>query len=120
MVWAYEVTTRKLYHNNVLIYSNGYAGRGEHKDKPTSEHIPNWGPIPRGKWRINGHTNSKGPLTIVLTPAAGTHTYGRTDFRIHGDSISSPGTASEGCIIVGYNARLAIVNSGDSDLEVVW
>ncbi|WP_083438172.1 tlde1 domain-containing protein [Caldimonas brevitalea] len=120
MVWQYEVTSKKLYHNNALVFSGGYAGRGEHKNRPTSEHIENWGPIPRGKWRIGGYTNNKGPLTITLTPGPGTHTYGRTAFRIHGESVSDPGNASQGCIIVGYNARLAMVNSGDRDLEVVW
>ncbi|WP_083438396.1 tlde1 domain-containing protein [Caldimonas brevitalea] len=122
MVWQYEVTARKLYRDNQLIASGPgvYAGRGLHKNKPTSEHIQDWGPIPRGRWRIDGTSNSKGPVTIILNPAPGTYTYGRTAFRIHGDSVGDPGNVSHGCIIVGRPVRDMIVASGDRDLEVVW
>ena len=38
---------------------------------------------------------------------------------IHGDSIGNPGSASEGCIILGPAIRHRIWNSGDRNLEVV-
>lgn len=45
--------------------------------------------------------------------------HGRTLFRIHGDSRLSPGTASEGCIILPRHVRAQISASGDIDLVVV-
>ncbi|MDC9595678.1 hypothetical protein [Xenorhabdus anantnagensis] len=44
--------------------------------------------------------------------------YGRNLFRIHGDSRENPGKASEGCIIVGPNARREIIHSVDRELVV--
>jgi hypothetical protein len=49
----------------------------------------------------------------------GTVTYGRTDFRIHGDSIQHPGQASNGCIILKKSIREKIICSGDTELEVI-
>jgi hypothetical protein len=50
---------------------------------------------------------------------AGTYTYGRDGFMIHGDSIANPGTASEGCIVLRRNERQAIWESNDHVIEVV-
>jgi hypothetical protein len=120
MVWRYEQSTGRMYHNGVLAQTvPGYSGKNIHKNRPSSQSIPNHGPIPRGNWTIGGFTSNKGPLTITLTPKPGTGTFGRSNFRIHGDSISSPGAASDGCIILMLGTRQMIVGSGDPDLEVV-
>ncbi|WP_230969342.1 tlde1 domain-containing protein [Nitrogeniibacter aestuarii] len=120
MTWVYDQSDGTLLHDGKPVPNAvGYAGKGAHKNRPASENLKNLGPIPKGQWLIGGYTNSKGPLTITLTPNAGTNTFGRTAFRIHGDSIKNPGTASEGCIIMPYSVRTAIINSGDHDLEVV-
>lgn len=118
MPWIYQQSTGNFYHDENFI-QQGYAGRGVHKNKPASQGIQNFGPIPRGKWRIGGYTSSKGPLTITLTPMPGTNTFGRSAFRIHGDSISNPGSASHGCIILWRSNREKIVNSIDKELEVI-
>jgi hypothetical protein len=55
-----------------------------------------------------------------LTPANGTHNYGRSGFLIHGDSIEHPGQASNGCIIERLPVRNQISSSGDRILEVVY
>nr|WP_123336389.1 DUF2778 domain-containing protein [Erwinia sp. JUb26] len=44
--------------------------------------------------------------------------HGRNLFRIHGDSREHPGEASEGCIILGPDARREIINSIDKTLIV--
>lgn len=120
MTWVYDQSAGTLSRNGKAVPGAiGYAGKGAHKNRPASQHLKNLGPIPRGAWRIGGHTSSKGPLTIVLTPKAGTNTFGRTAFRIHGDSAQHPGAASEGCIIMPYTVRSLIIHSGDRDLEVV-
>jgi len=65
MVWRYEQSTGRIYHNGVLAQSvGGYSGKDTHKNKPSSQSISYHGPIPRGNWTIGGYTNSKGPLTI--------------------------------------------------------
>lgn len=120
MVWRYEQSTGRIYRNGVMAQTvPGYSGKNAHKNRPSSQSIPNHGPIPRGNWTIGGYTSNKGPLTIALTPKPGTNTFGRTSFRIHGDSIGNPGTASDGCIILQLGTRQAIMASGDHDLEVV-
>jgi hypothetical protein len=117
MTWVYHQYSGELYHDGVLI-TRGYSGKGLNKNNPLSESIRGQGPIPRGRYIIGGHTNSKGPMTIILEPSGGNHMYGRDAFRIHGDSISDPGNASEGCIIVGPSARREIISSIDRELVV--
>lgn len=120
MTWTYDQSSGLLSHNGAAVPGGvGYAGKGAHKNRPASQHLSGQGPIPRGAWTIGGYSNSKGPLTITLTPKPGTPTFGRSAFRIHGDSIRHPGAASEGCIILPYTVRAMIVTSGDHDLEVV-
>ncbi|OTA14149.1 hypothetical protein Xvie_03954 [Xenorhabdus vietnamensis] len=116
MVWIYHQYSGDFYHNDKLVYRGGYSGKGKHKNDPGSEHIANWGPIPRGRYTIGGYTNSKGDMTIHLEPCDCNNMYGRTLFRIHGDSIKNPGQASEGCIIVGKHARREVIDSMDREL----
>lgn len=70
-------------------------------------------------WRYEQSTGKMYRNGATLPPEPGTQTFGRTAFRIHGDSISNPGTASEGCIILPPNIRIMIIQSGDTDLKVV-
>ena len=94
----------------------GYSGSLVHRNDPTAEHIRNSGPIPRGSWIINLHpTSRRGPLTLELQPL-GHSARGRSGFLIHGDNHE--GDASTGCIVMPREAREAIINSGDSALEV--
>ena len=99
----------------------GYSGATNGKNNPSMQAAKGVGPIPRGRWTITGRKDSPntGPCTLVLAPDAGTETCGRGDFRIHGDSIANPGTASHGCIILPRPVRDAIWASGDRELEVV-
>ena len=103
------------------VVSRGYSGAGRGKNNPALQAAANIGPIPRGRWRIVsvGDSSNVGPFAIVLAPAPSTATLGRSAFRIHGDSIAAPGTASHGCIILPRAVREAIWRSGDRDLEVV-
>lgn len=55
---------------------------------------------------------------MALTPV-GHVALGRSHFLIHGDSVSHPGGASEGCIILNRTARQTIASSGDNELEVI-
>lgn len=98
----------------------GYAGNGLDKNKPTSEKKSGHGPLPRGLYKITTVTDSPntGPFSIVLEPEPGTEMFGRSAFRIHGDNITTPGTASDGCIVLPRNLREKIWDSGERLLTV--
>lgn len=119
-MWTYSQEAGDLRRDGVLISTGGYSGHGEHKNKPDDEAYTGLGPIPRGKWRITELYDSQrvGPYALKLAPV-GHDAHGRSAFRIHGDSIKQPGTASHGCIILRRVAREEIWQSGDHDLEVV-
>lgn len=117
MAWIYHQYSGELYHNGTLV-TRGYSGKGLHKNNPTSESVRGRGSIPRGHYSIGSYTNSKGPMTIILEPSDGNHMYGRDAFRIHGDSVREPGSTSEGCIMVGPDARREIISSNDRERVV--
>lgn len=66
-----------------------------------------------------------GPFAIIVDavdskPGDDRHdATGRGAFRIHGDSIRAPGTASKGCIILPRAIREKMWRSGVKDLEVI-
>jgi hypothetical protein len=101
--------------------SPGYSGKGACKNQPEAQDIKNWGPIPCGVYRIGDPHDSAdhGPFVLPLTPDSANEMFGRDSFLIHGDSISAPGTASEGCIILPRPIREKIATSGDRELQVI-
>ncbi|MEX3954582.1 tlde1 domain-containing protein [Trinickia sp. EG282A] len=121
MPWIYKQSTGELSRNGVIITRNGYSGKGEGKNNPSLQAWRSVGPIPRGTYTIGSPRNSShlGNYAMPLTPNTGTNTFGRDAFYIHGDSIRRPGTASEGCIILGPDIRARIWASGDRALQVV-
>lgn len=101
---------------------DGYSGFGPGKNNAAMESVHNVGPIPRGDWSIVSlelETTAHGPYVLVLAPCENTNTYGRSEFRIHGDSLAHPGAASEGCIILPRAVRERVWESGDKQLTVV-
>ncbi|MDU6411135.1 MAG: DUF2778 domain-containing protein [Yersiniaceae bacterium] len=118
MSWEYSQSTGVLTHNG-NFFAKGYSGSGNGINNPALESVPRKGPIPKGKYRITGAHNTVTPVTIILTPVAGTNTFGRDNFRIHGGSRSGAMTASKGCIIInGAENRQHIMNSKDTLLVV--
>ena len=97
----------------------GYAGRGKHRNRPESQHIVSWGPIPRGEYRVGeAHTHPRlGPVAFRLEPRKSNAMFGRGAFLIHGDNAR--GDASHGCIILNRTMRQAIRDSGVRYLEVI-
>ena len=120
MTWQWDQSAGALSHDGVLA-AHGYSGRDLGKNNPAMQAATGVGPIPAGRWTIVRLYDSAnvGPCALELAPAAGTETFGRSAFRIHGDSIAHPGTASHGCIILARPIREAIWKSGDRALEVV-
>jgi hypothetical protein len=121
MSWTYHQASGRLERNGMLVASGGYSGNGAARNNSAMQSTIGHGPIPVGSWRIGPiHTHpTKGPYVMNLDPLPGTVTFGRTLFRIHGDSRLHPGQASDGCIIFGPAVRQAIGSSADTLLVVV-
>jgi hypothetical protein len=108
MAWRYEQSTGRLYSGNELV-ETGYSGALTCKNRPDRQHVKGMGPLPRGKYRVAGHSASKGPWTIILVQTS-RETFGRSAFRIHGERVNKPaGFASEGCIIMSNSTRRRVL-----------
>ena len=90
-------------------------------NNPALEAVANVGPIPRGMWAVSAprSTLTHGPYVLPVTALPETHTFGRTGFLLHGDSVVTPGSASQGCVILPKAYRVRLWKSGDPLLRVV-
>lgn len=120
MSWQYEQSTGKLSYRGAYI-ATGYAGFGVGKNNPSMQGVGDIGPIPRGNYTIGPPVNDSvtGRYTLPLDPFLNNLMYGRNEFKIHGDSISSPGQGSHGCIVMDPWVRARIWESSDRTLEVI-
>ncbi len=126
-MWIYRQLTGELSYTVVMGFGphpvpvgTGYAGAGASRNNPLDQAKPNCGPLPRGLYTIGAaYTDSKlGTYAMRLTPDTQNKMYGRGEFLIHADSIEHPGQASEGCIVLGQAARIAVAIHPDRQLEV--
>lgn len=118
--WTYAQNSGELQQDGKPV-ATGYSGAGAGKNNPALQSVPNVGPIPQGDWTITGppvDTPNHGPYVLKLNPAAGTETFGRGGFLMHGDSKEHPGCASHGCLILPRSVREQVWTSGDRELEV--
>lgn len=120
-MWIYKQSTGELFYNNSEALDKGYAGAKEHKNDPESQRVLNKGPLPRGLYSIGTAQDHfrLGPLAMPLTPDVNNEMFGRSAFYIHGDSVTNPGNASEGCIILSSPIRKRISIHKDKKLVVV-
>jgi len=121
MPWTYQESTGNLTNPGGKIVACGYSGKDLGKNNPDMQSAVGVGPIPCGDWYIDAPYDSPntGPYTLPLRPVVTASALGRSGFRIHGDSISDPGNASHGCIILPRYVRTQIWASGDRKLKVV-
>ncbi len=124
MSWIWTQQAGELWWNGKLI-SKGYAGKGRGKNNPALQAVKGIGPIPQGIWKMVGVRDSPntGRFTISLVAQDGNQDdihqpTGRSAFRVHGDSIKNPGTASRGCIVLPRGIREKMWYSGDRVIEV--
>lgn len=125
-MWIWDQSEGTLSRNGKIV-ATGYSGNGLGKNNPHLEGAQGLGPVPAGRYLIKAPYDSKnvGPFVLPIDavdskPGDDTHQpTGRGAFRIHGDSVKAPGTASKGCIILSRKAREIIWKSGDRDLLVV-
>ena len=115
-MWTYHQLSGELERDGIV----GYSGHDTCRNDPGKQDVPMHGPICRGRYAIGDPFDSQihGPFVMRLTPAASNEMFGRSGFLMHGDSAAAPGTASEGCIVVGRCVRRSVVESGDRDLQV--
>lgn len=101
--------------------AKGYSGYQIGKNNPKMENVEGVGPIPRGIYYIgDAYDHPKlGKFTMNLVAQPGTEEFGRSAFRIHGDSVENPGEASHGCIILPRPIREQINNDHDRILNVI-
>lgn len=66
MGWKYEQSTGKMYKDGKLI-ETGYSGALTNKNNPDRQHVKGLGPLPRGTYKIAGHSNLKDPLPLSLS-----------------------------------------------------
>ena len=120
-MWTYVQSTGELVDAQGEVVARGYAGCQEGKNTPAYEQVRNIGPLPQGHYSIGPPyaTRTHGPYVLRLTPDLTNRMYGRAGFLIHGDSVSAPGTASNGCIVLPKSVRVGIGTSGDTRLEVI-
>lgn len=122
---TYEISTGRLLDPSGTLLASCYSGAPADKNKPEFESVKNCGPIPEGVYTladvedVNGGPH--GPYVIRLDPAPTNKMYGRSGFLMHADSVSHPGAASEGCIVVlgGLAQRQKIWNQPCHMLTVV-
>ena len=119
MNWKYESSTGRLISPDGELVATGYAGGNcgenpEGKNNPAMQDVQAIGPLPEGTYTYTEHIDHPklGPFAIILIPDEGNEMYGRSAFRMHGDSVSHPGCASEGCIIMPRAIRERVFASG--------
>ena len=120
-MWTYVQLSGQLISGAGEMIAVGYSGSPAGKNEPQEEAVADVGPIPQGRYTIGSprDTPAHGPYVLPLTPDAANQMFGRSGFLMHGDSVSHPGCASEGCIIMGLAIRQQVWTSGDHQLQVV-
>ena len=120
-MWAYEQSTGRLFAPDGSLAGTGYSGAGAYKNDPTAQELKNLGPIPCGLYAIGEPVNTvtHGPYVLPLAPDPANEMFGRDGFLLHGDSVISPGAASEGCIVMDRVVRELVGNSPDKQLRVL-
>ncbi len=120
MTWTYIITNKNFLRDGVYQFSARYTGAPGYKDQARYQCLKNKGPLPSGTYRIGSPylSSGTGPSTLPLLPEPDNNMCGREAFLIHGDSLTSPGSASKGCIVIARSYRERIWQSGDRWLVV--
>jgi hypothetical protein len=120
--WQYEQSTGNLYQPDGTLLCTGYAGAGQFKNDPAAQSIAGKGPLPCGTYQIAKPIDQNpgvGAFALRLDPLPTNNMFGRSEFFIHGDSVTAPGNASEGCIVAPLQYREVIARSPVQVIVVV-
>lgn len=125
-MWTYEQTSGRLYDPEGNLRATGYAGGNcgknpEGINNHAMQGFRSIGPLPVGFYTfgvmVHPHPHL-GAYALKLIPDADNEMFGRSLFYMHGDT-PQPRCASEGCIIMPRQVRLACGESDDRRLQVV-
>jgi hypothetical protein len=126
MSWTFEQSTGHLFDAAGNLTGTGYAGGNcgknpEGRNNPALQGVPCVGPLPVGTYTLGTPVEGShlGPFAIPLIPDPANDMLGRGDFYLHGDSVESPGDASEGCIIQSHTVRSSVYASADHTIIVI-
>ena len=125
-MWKFIQETGELLDPEGYYTAHGYSGGNGGKspegvNNPEMQNVKNVGPIPRGFYTF-GEVVLKshlGPYAIPLIPDKDNEMFGRSSFYVHGDRVTPPNSASDGCIIMPRDIRIKMYESKDHILEVV-
>lgn len=119
MSLVYKISSGSISNGEAVI-GHGYSGQPQCKNDPSKCDLHDIGPIPPGRYDIGSprDTATHGPFVMPLTPHPENEMHGRSAFLIHGDSVTHPGTASHGCIILSRALRESVWASGIRELLV--
>ena len=117
-MWTYSQTSGEILHDGEFV-GTGYSGTQGGRNNPDAQNVQNVGPIPRGLYTIGDRYDDPhlGPCVMHVDPMPGTQTFGRSEFRIHGNNIDND--ASKGCLVAGPSIRILIAASDDKQLTVL-
>jgi hypothetical protein len=122
MAFTWKTSTGEMVDDYDNVIGCGYSGNGSALNNPAAEGIVGHGPIPQGAWTIGAFETYPhlGTFVAPLTPAPDNDMDGREGgFFIHGDNSFANHTASDGCIVLNYDARVKMSMSNDRQLIVV-
>jgi hypothetical protein len=133
--WTYSQSGATLTAPDGTVYQDTdpnytvYSGKGPGLNNPELQHIPNVGPLPRGKWLLDFEDDVEGlgsyQIRLKFIGIAGLPLTRQVDtFLIHGESLPPvlPHFSSEGCLILSPEAaRKTIVDHHlQKVLNVIW
>lgn len=119
-MWSFRQSSGELAHDGSVV-GYGWSGWGDGINIPAMQNMRTLGPLPRGKWKIEGppeDSDTHGKYILRLTPEPETPMFGRAGFLIHGRSAVKPFETSRGCLILERPIREQIWESGDRALLV--
>lgn len=126
MAWTYKISTGELFSPDGNKIATGYAGGNCGKNPEGINNVDMQavkciGPLPVGLYTFGQPVEHShlGAFAIPLEPNDHNVMHGRAGFFMHGDLTGKFRSASEGCIIVGPDARHACHASEDEQLQVV-
>lgn len=119
---TFSQSTGHFTKDSVLV-AKAYSGNGPGLNNSSMQNVKMHGPLPQGKYTIQLPSSHPklGPIAMALEPDPDNEMFGRGDFFLHGDNAEMNHTASDGCIILPRDVRIAIagaVLAGDNQLEV--
>ncbi len=124
-MWCFESSTGRWFNPEGVHVVTGYAGGNcgknpEGINNAKLQSSAKIGPLPEGMYTLGKFIAQShlGKDAIELIPDAANEMFGRCDFFCHGDT-ETPRCASEGCIILPHDYRIALWKSTDRRVKVV-